>query len=82
MSKLEKLNYVESSVKSITAEKRLFESVFNCSFINFDEAYTTFKTKALMAVFFRIRASINNTKWRSLISVFTVRLLKRLTKRL
>ena len=81
MSKLEKLNSVESPVKGITAEKRFFESVFSCSFTNFDEAYTTFKKKALMAVF-RIRASINNTKWRSLISVFTVRLLKRLTKRL
>ena len=81
MSKLEKLNYVESPVKGITAAKRFFESVFNCSFTNFDEAYTTFKTKALMAVF-RIRASINNTKWRSLISVFTVGLLKRRTKRL
>ena len=47
MSKLEKLNYVESPVKGITAAKRFFESVFNCSFTNFDEAYTTFKNKGL-----------------------------------
>ena len=47
MSKLEKLNYVESPVKGITAEKCFFESVFSCSFTNFDEAYTTFKNKGL-----------------------------------
>lgn len=47
MSKHEELNYVEFPVKGIPAAKRFFESVFNWSFTNFDEAYTTFKNKGL-----------------------------------
>ncbi|MFT7228032.1 MAG: putative enzyme related to lactoylglutathione lyase [Methylophilaceae bacterium] len=45
MSKHEKLNYVEFPAKDIPATKRFFESVFNWSFTDFGEAYTTFENK-------------------------------------
>jgi predicted enzyme related to lactoylglutathione lyase len=45
MSKHEKLNCVEFPAKDIPATKRFFESVFNWSFTDFGEAYTTFENK-------------------------------------
>lgn len=53
MNEHEKMNYVEFPAKDIAATKKFFSSVFNWSFIDYGEEYTSFKDAGLNGGFYQ-----------------------------